>query len=250
MLEICSRISTYELYHEDLRTYLCDLRWVSTPSYSFSGFPFIRFPESHASHVLLIQPVVQKCRNISYANGCSPTHRASGLGRATALELAQHGGNISILDLNEENGAELVKQLGGESRAKFFQVDVTDSDSIEAAVKGTMSWVDSTKAPLGGIIPAAGVGIPGLVCENPQYSLTQRVASSAQSIIIQHLQRDHDADEIIRFLTGRTGPYQYSQLILSSTSTSVAPLISSANSSPISQNPRPSSRHLMTPSTV
>lgn len=88
---------------------------------------------------------------------------ASGLGRATALELAQHGGNISILDLNEENGAQLVKELGGESRAKFFEVDVTDSGTIEAAVKGTMQWVETTKAPLGGIIPAAGVGNPGLV---------------------------------------------------------------------------------------
>lgn len=56
-----------------------------------------------------------------------------------------------------------MKQLGGESRAKFFQVDVTDSDTIEAAVKGTMEWVGKTNASLGGIIPAAGVGIPGLV---------------------------------------------------------------------------------------
>lgn len=79
------------------------------------------------------------------------------------MELAQHGGNISILDLNEDTGAELVNQLGGESRAKFFAVDVTETDTIEAAVKGTMEWVGKTGAPLGGIIPAAGVGFPGLV---------------------------------------------------------------------------------------
>lgn len=90
-------------------------------------------------------------------------HSASGLGRATALELAQHGGNISILDLNEDAGAELVKQLGGESRAIFFPVDVTDSKSIAEAVKGTVAWVGKTGVPLGGIIPAAGVGFPGLV---------------------------------------------------------------------------------------
>lgn len=111
-------------------------------------------------------------RIIIHTDQHQSNHSASGLGRATALELAQHGGNISILDLNEENGAELVKQLGGESRAKFFQVDVTDSDSIEAAVKGTMSWVDSTNAPLGGIIPAAGVGIPGLVSEVSPFLFT------------------------------------------------------------------------------
>ncbi|KAF3764254.1 NAD(P)-binding protein [Cryphonectria parasitica EP155] len=97
---------------------------------------------------------------------------ASGLGRATALELAQHGGNISILDLNEDAGAELVKQLGGESRAKFFPVDVTDTESIAAAVEGTAQWVSKTGAPLGGIIPAAGVGNPGLILDGKHRPLS------------------------------------------------------------------------------
>lgn len=92
------------------------------------------------------------------------THSASGLGRATAIDLSHHGGNISILDLNEDAGAALVKQLGGEARARFFAVDVTDTEGIAAAVAGTMEWVSQTGKPLGGIIPAAGVGNPGLVC--------------------------------------------------------------------------------------
>lgn len=92
-----------------------------------------------------------------------PQNRASGLGRATAIELNKEGGNIAILDLNEDAGAELVKQLGGLSRAKFFAVDVTDTESIAAAVKGTAEWVHETGKPLGGIVPAAGVGNPALV---------------------------------------------------------------------------------------
>ncbi|KUI70162.1 3-hydroxyacyl-CoA dehydrogenase type-2 [Cytospora mali] len=91
---------------------------------------------------------------------------ASGLGRATAIELSQSGGNISILDLNEDAGAELVKQLGGEARARFFAVDVTDTESIAAAVAGTMEWVSQTGKPLGGIIPAAGVANPGLILDS------------------------------------------------------------------------------------
>lgn len=59
-----------------------------------------------------------------------------------------------------------MKELGGESRAKFFAVDVTDTESIAAAVKGTAEWVSKTGKPLGGIIPAAGVGNPGLVSSN------------------------------------------------------------------------------------
>ncbi|ROV92810.1 hypothetical protein VPNG_09115 [Cytospora leucostoma] len=93
---------------------------------------------------------------------------ASGLGRATAIDLSRHGGNMSILDLNEDAGAELATQLGGESRARFFAVDVTDTESIAAAVAGTAEWVSQTGKPLGGIIPAAGVGNPGLILDSKQ----------------------------------------------------------------------------------
>lgn len=84
---------------------------------------------------------------------------ASGLGLATAEDLHAHGGHIAILDMNPENGAKIVSQLG--SRAKFFEVDVTDTESLEAAVNGCVSWAKETDAPFGGVIPAAGVGLPG-----------------------------------------------------------------------------------------
>lgn len=96
-------------------------------------------------------------------NGPATKFSASGLGRATAVELSKQGGNIAVLDLNEDAGAELVREVGGASRAKFFAVDVTDTDSIAAAAKGTAEWVHETGRPLGGIIPAAGVGNPALV---------------------------------------------------------------------------------------
>ncbi|ROV94338.1 hypothetical protein VMCG_08655 [Cytospora schulzeri] len=99
------------------------------------------------------------------------THRASGLGRATAIELSRDGGNISILDLNEDAGVELVKQLGGDSRARFFAVDVTDTESVAAAVAGTAEWISQTGKPLGGIIPAAGVANPGLILDSKQRPL-------------------------------------------------------------------------------
>ncbi|PSR97232.1 hypothetical protein BD289DRAFT_426317 [Coniella lustricola] len=93
---------------------------------------------------------------------------ASGLGRATALDLAAHGGYIAILDLNESAGASLVSQIGT-SHARFFSVDVTDSSSIASAVKGTYEWITSTThAPLGGIIPAAGIGNPALIYNKPK----------------------------------------------------------------------------------
>lgn len=73
-----------------------------------------------------------------------------------------HGGNVAVLDVNADNGAALVRELGSD-RARFFEADVTDSDSIAAAVAGSVAWATETAKPLGGVIPAAGVGFPGLV---------------------------------------------------------------------------------------
>lgn len=84
---------------------------------------------------------------------------ASGLGLATARDLHSHGGYVAILDLNADNGAKAVSEFG--PRTKFFEVDVSDTSSIDAAVQGTAAWIKETGKPLGAIIPAAGVGLPG-----------------------------------------------------------------------------------------
>ena len=56
---------------------------------------------------------------------------ASGLGEATARELAARGARVTIADLNEERGAALATQIGG----TFAKADVTDEDQLQAAVK-------------------------------------------------------------------------------------------------------------------
>src|SRR5919107_347081 len=55
---------------------------------------------------------------------------ASGLGEATARELASRGARVTIADLNEERGAELAEELG----ATFAKADVTEEDQVAAAV--------------------------------------------------------------------------------------------------------------------
>lgn len=74
----------------------------------------------------------------------------------------------------------MVKELGGESKAKFFAVDVSDTDGIAAAAKGTAEWVAQTNKPLGGIIPAAGVGNPGLVCPLEQLTALRECAGCCE----------------------------------------------------------------------
>jgi NAD(P)-dependent dehydrogenase (short-subunit alcohol dehydrogenase family) len=55
---------------------------------------------------------------------------ASGLGEATARELAAHGTRVTIADLNDERGAALAQELGG----AFVHADVTDEAQVQAAV--------------------------------------------------------------------------------------------------------------------
>lgn len=89
---------------------------------------------------------------------------ASGLGRATVEELHSRGAYVAILDLNEDNGQELVQELSkgpsDGSRARFFQVDVSETQSVAAAVNGVVEWTKQTAREIGGVVPAAGVGNP------------------------------------------------------------------------------------------
>ncbi|KAK1528449.1 short-chain dehydrogenase [Colletotrichum costaricense] len=88
---------------------------------------------------------------------------ASGLGQACVEDICNNGGNVAILDMNEDSGNELVSKLG--SSAKFFVCDVLDTKSIEAAVQGTAAWVRESGKPVGGVIPAAGVGNPSSILD-------------------------------------------------------------------------------------
>jgi NAD(P)-dependent dehydrogenase (short-subunit alcohol dehydrogenase family) len=82
------------------------------------------------------------------------TGGASGLGLATARRLAKAGAHPVLLDLPSSRGSEVAPSFG----ATFVPADVTDSDSITAAL--------DTAAGLGPIrvlVNCAGIGTPGRV---------------------------------------------------------------------------------------
>lgn len=60
---------------------------------------------------------------------------ASGLGEATVRKIAEGGGKVAILDLDENRGSWLAEELG--ECAVFFKTDVTDAASVQAALDGT-----------------------------------------------------------------------------------------------------------------
>lgn len=65
-------------------------------------------------------------------NGVSAivTGGASGIGAAAARQLAAKGAKVVVADLNEEAGAALAEEIGG----AFVRVDVTDTETIKAAI--------------------------------------------------------------------------------------------------------------------
>jgi NAD(P)-dependent dehydrogenase (short-subunit alcohol dehydrogenase family) len=71
---------------------------------------------------------------------------ASGLGEATARELAARGARVTVADLNEERGTALAGELGG----SFALADVTDEAQVQAAVES----VDGLRVA----VSCAGIG--------------------------------------------------------------------------------------------
>jgi NAD(P)-dependent dehydrogenase (short-subunit alcohol dehydrogenase family) len=87
-------------------------------------------------------------------NGISAivTGGASGLGEATARQLAGRGAKVVIVDMNPDKGEAVAKELGG----VFAQADVADTDQVIAAVEAAKEM-----GPLRAMVTAAGIGWPG-----------------------------------------------------------------------------------------
>jgi NAD(P)-dependent dehydrogenase (short-subunit alcohol dehydrogenase family) len=73
----------------------------------------------------------------------------SGLGAGTAARFRDFGANVIIADINEEAGAEHAKRIGG----RFVRTDVTDSDSVQAAVQAA----GESFGGLHGVVNCAGI---------------------------------------------------------------------------------------------
>jgi len=80
---------------------------------------------------------------------------ASGLGLATAERVIAAGGQVALLDVNQEQGTASAERLG--ERAVFLETDVTSESSVQAAVAAATDF-------MGGItlaVNCAGVATAG-----------------------------------------------------------------------------------------
>jgi NAD(P)-dependent dehydrogenase (short-subunit alcohol dehydrogenase family) len=86
---------------------------------------------------------------------------ASGLGLATAMELAAAGASVVLADLPTSPGEESAKGIRAEhgaGEAVFVPTDVTDQGSVQAAVDRAVEM-----GPLRVVVNCAGIGTPGRV---------------------------------------------------------------------------------------
>ncbi len=77
------------------------------------------------------------------------TGGASGLGEASARQLAELGARCVIVDLNEDKGNAVAGELGG----IFVKADVADEEQVQAAVDAA-----SEMGPLRVLVNGAGIG--------------------------------------------------------------------------------------------
>ena len=70
---------------------------------------------------------------------CVVTGSGSGIGRATALEMAQEGGKVVVSDVNDANGESTVaaiRDTGGE--ATYVHADMSSNDDILALMQAAV----------------------------------------------------------------------------------------------------------------
>ncbi|MBD3351337.1 MAG: SDR family NAD(P)-dependent oxidoreductase [Candidatus Lokiarchaeota archaeon] len=71
--------------------------------------------------------------------GAIITGGGSGIGRQIALDMANSGANVAILDIVEENGNKVLEELKniGKGKALFHKLSVSDKEAVDTAVAKT-----------------------------------------------------------------------------------------------------------------
>src|SRR4051794_18431739 len=105
------------------------------------------------------------------------TGAARGIGAETARRAAAKGARVSLVGLEPERLRAVAEEIG--ERAAWFEADVTDQDSMDGAVAGTV-------AAFGGIdvvLANAGVGNSGTVAISPPDVLLRTIEINLNGVV-------------------------------------------------------------------
>jgi 3-hydroxyacyl-CoA dehydrogenase / 3-hydroxy-2-methylbutyryl-CoA dehydrogenase len=81
------------------------------------------------------------------------TGGASGLGEATVRNIVKNGGKAAILDLSEERGTSLAKELG--ENAFFYKTNVTSEEDVQNAINSAIDRFGSINT----VVNCAGIAV-------------------------------------------------------------------------------------------
>lgn len=85
------------------------------------------------------------------------TGGASGFGEAIVRMLVAEGARVVLADISVERGEAIVRELGGDTYAKFVQLDVSDEAGWDAAMEVTIGWAGKLNV----LVNNAGIALPG-----------------------------------------------------------------------------------------
>ncbi|MET0766908.1 MAG: SDR family NAD(P)-dependent oxidoreductase [Aeromicrobium sp.] len=89
------------------------------------------------------------------------TGAASGIGQASARELASRGFAVVVADLDEENGSAVAADLDRDGTAIFVRADMTSADDVAALIDRVRDWAGRLDA----IVNNAGIQRSGPITE-------------------------------------------------------------------------------------
>jgi NAD(P)-dependent dehydrogenase (short-subunit alcohol dehydrogenase family) len=118
-------------------------------------------------------------RNLSGKVGVV-TGAGSGIGRATALALAERGANLAICDVDDIGLAETADRIKALGREVFSQtVDVAQADAMQAFSQATRSALGRVDI----VVNNAGIGVAGLFVDVPLEAWTKILGINISGVI-------------------------------------------------------------------
>jgi NAD(P)-dependent dehydrogenase (short-subunit alcohol dehydrogenase family) len=105
------------------------------------------------------------------------TGAARGIGAETARRLAAKGARVALVGLEPDRLRALADELG--ECAVWFEADVTDQDSTNAAVEGTVSAFGGIDV----VLPNAGVANNGTVAVSPADAVVRTIQVNLEGVV-------------------------------------------------------------------